>query len=240
MRLWCAAALVAGLCVAGVRVAPRAAGGLEEYRRLAEGGSVQAERITGEFYLSQRRVADALLWLRRAAEHGDIDAQVAVGDLYLDGPSVLRDTSAAARWYERAASSESAEALWKLGRLYENGEGVEADAEKAVELYQRAATLGSAQAQNSLGNLSLLASDHAGAQEWYRRAAEQGLGEAYLNLAGMYVEGLGVARDYTEALRLARVALDLQTPDAKPFLEEILRRTRISAWLLSPLDRRSQ
>ena len=41
--------------------------------------------------------------------------------------------------------------------------------------------------------------DSAEAVKWYRKAAEQGYGQAQVNLASMYYEGQGVAKDLMEA-----------------------------------------
>ncbi len=48
----------------------------------------------------------------------------------------------------------------------------------------------------------------AEAARWYRRAAEQGHGEAQVNLGLLYEAGLGVRQDYLEAARWYRKALE--------------------------------
>ena len=50
--------------------------------------------------------------------------------------------------------------------------------------------------------------DEAEAARWYRRAAEQGHGEAQVNLGVLYEAGLGVRQDYLEAARWYRKALE--------------------------------
>ena len=41
--------------------------------------------------------------------------------------------------------------------------------------------------------------DFAAARSWYRKAAEQGLAKAQLNLGVMYANGRGVPQDYVQA-----------------------------------------
>lgn len=192
---------------------------VSEYRALAMDGDRAAQRIAGHLYLQHRDYAQALHWLRLAGAAGDTSAQMAVADLYRDRPE-FRDAGEAAYWY-RKASARSAEALWKLGQLYEEGEGVAANAELALTLYRRAAEQGSAAAQNSLGNLAMLSRDYGQALRWYRQSAAQNYAPAFLNLAGLYYEGLGVKRDYAAAYRWAQAAEQQHAQDAQAFLREI-------------------
>ena len=47
---------------------------------------------------------------------------------------------------------------------------------------------------------------------WYRKAAEQGVAEAQSNLGAMYAKGLGVPRDYAEALKWFNLATSRSPP----------------------------
>ena len=51
-----------------------------------------------------------------------------------------------------------------------------------------------------------MAQDDAEAAKWYRKAAEQGLAQAQLNLGECYRNGEGVDRDASEAVNLYRKA----------------------------------
>jgi TPR repeat protein len=185
-----------------------------EYERLARNGSVRAQKVLGAL-CAERGDGCASYWLRRAASAGDCEAQAALADFVAD-----RDPAEAVLWYARAAD-RTPDAAWKLGRMYENGEGVAQNPARALELYKAAAERGSGGAMNSLGNLSLLRGDYAGALGWYRKAADAGFGEALLNLAGMYYQGLGVARDVGIAYRFAEQAGNLKVRDAAAFVAEI-------------------
>lgn len=217
MKYWWFAPLAAGMCLAATTVPTRTGSASSDYLRLAESGNVRAQRVLAMLLETAGRTEESIVWLRRAAEQQDCAAQVKLGDYYS-----TRSGEQAAYWYERAAS-KSKDAMWKLGRLYENGDGVLMDGERALALYSKAARLGSAAARNSMGNLAMLSRDYAAAVRWYRLSAAQGYGEALLNLAGMYFEGLGVKRDYVQARRYAALAKKRSVPEAGAFLAEIAR-----------------
>ncbi|MGA2402719.1 MAG: tetratricopeptide repeat protein [Syntrophobacteraceae bacterium] len=49
---------------------------------------------------------------------------------------------------------------------------------------------------------------HAEAVKWFRKAADQGDAGAQLNLGLMYLDGLGVPKDYAEAIKWFRKAAE--------------------------------
>lgn len=72
---------------------------------------------------------------------------------------------------------------------------------------------GEPEAQYDLGlNYALgkrgLPQNYAEALKWYRKAADQGLAEAYNNLGRLYEKGRGVPQNYAEALKWYRKAAD--------------------------------
>ena len=99
---------------------------------------------------------------------------------------------------------------FNLGMLYEHGKGVKKDHPIAVKWYLLAAKAGLADAQFELGYLLekgtasgtvLDTPDFVGAVHWYSRAANQGFGPAQQNLAPLYMNGQGTARDLTLAYK---------------------------------------
>ncbi len=74
--------------------------------------------------------------------------------------------------------------------------------------FRKAAEQGSANGQFSLGSLYYGRKDYASAASWYRRASEQGNALAQLRLARLYSEGLGVARDDTQAFKWFAIAAE--------------------------------
>ena len=69
----------------------------------------------------------------------------------VDGESVVKDLTAAARLYRLAADQGHADGQYSLGKMYFHGEGVVTDRAKAARLYRLAANQGNAAAQLSLG-----------------------------------------------------------------------------------------
>lgn len=51
--------------------------------------------------------------------------------------------------------------------------------------------------------------------KWIRKAADQGFADAQFGLGVMYLEGLGVPQDYTEAAKWYRKAADQGYADAQ-------------------------
>lgn len=64
-----------------------------------------------------------------------------------------------------------------------------------------------AEAQFNLGERYYEAQDYAEAVKWYRKAAEQGVGEAQRMLGNCYYLGHGVPKDYDEAVQWYRNAI---------------------------------
>ena len=227
----------AAWCAVTPTPSPRVQGPLQAYEHSARSGSVRAQAVLGQMYLSGAVTgvdeARAFFWLERAARQGDLESQTAIADMYAEGRGVARDYQQAAQWYSKA-EPRSAYAAWRLGRLYEEGQGVSASCDRAAKLYGRAAAAGLSAAQNSLANLYIaglgVSVDYARALKLYLAAAAQGYADAELNLAGMYFQGLGVRRDYRIAYAWAHRASMHHARDASAFIEEIGKKltTRVS------------
>ena len=108
----------------------------------------------------------------RAAEHGNTEAQFWLGVGYEQNWFGTVSIQEAIKWYRKASQAGDPDAQVELGQKYEDGEGVEQD-------YRLAA-------------------------EWYRKAAEHvpdlgGTGQGRNRLGLLYMQGLGVPRDYIQA-----------------------------------------
>jgi len=112
------------------------------------------------------------MFLLRGAEQGNADSQFWLGVSYDQNWFGTTDNEEAAKWFRLAAEQGHPDAQASLGEAYEYGDGVEQN--------------------NSL------------AAEWYRKAAEHvpnlgGAGVARYSLARLYMQGLGVRKDYVQA-----------------------------------------
>src|SRR2546421_12367026 len=113
--------------------------------------------------------------VRRAAVHGNSEAQFWLGAAYEQGWIGATNFQEALKWFRKAAEQGHPDAQASLGQMYEDGEGVE---------------------QN-----------YALAAEWYRKAAEHvpdlgGAGQGRNDLGLLYMQGLGVPKDYVQAYML--------------------------------------
>jgi tetratricopeptide (TPR) repeat protein len=66
---------------------------------------------------------------------------------------------------------------------------------------------GNAKAQSDLGEIYYDKKDYSNALYWYQAAADNGYAVGLWLLGGMYRDGLGVEQDYTEAMRLFKLAV---------------------------------
>lgn len=98
------------------------------------------------------------------------------------------------------ARQGSPQAQFKLGEMYNLGQCVKKDTDSAFLYYEVAANNGHIEAQFKLGNMYASTDDNDNAIDWYRKAAEQELAIAQIELARCYFHGLGVHENYPEAL----------------------------------------
>jgi uncharacterized protein len=141
------------------------------FLKSAEQGYPPAEGLYG-MSLVQSNPADAERWMLRAAEHGDAATQFWLGFAYEEKWFGTADSNRALRWYQKAAEAGEPDAQVTLGQKYADGEGVKQSYEDAAK--------------------------------WFRQAAEHvpdlgGAGQGRYRLADLYMEGLGVPRDYAQA-----------------------------------------
>ena len=169
------------------------------YRRSAEQGNADAQRLLGSMYAGGRGVpqddAEAVLWYQRSAEQGNAKAQWLLGIMYEEGRGVPQDYEEAILWYQRSAEQGNAAAQVWLGVMYEDGRGVTQDYEEAILWYRRSAEQGNAAAQVWLGIMYEegrgVPQDDAERVRWYWLSAEQGNAAAQELLGIMYAEGRG-------------------------------------------------
>lgn len=154
---------------------------------------------TGLFYLGQMhsgelgfadkvQPAKALEYLEKSFDAGNMQAAQLLIKLLSEGTRVPKDEARAFALVGKAAEKGNASAYYILGELYQAGKGVEASPEKALESYTAGAEAGNPASQNKLGlvygqgDLGITA-DKAKSEEWFQKAADQGLALAHFNLA---------------------------------------------------------
>ncbi len=109
------------------------------------------------------------------------------------------------RAQDHAAACEAgdAKACFFASESYLKRESNAADKEKGLSFLKKSARLGAAPAYNQIGLLYLqgdvLSQDLALAHKCFYKAATKGYFMAFFNLAQMYANGIGVAKDATRA-----------------------------------------
>lgn len=87
-------------------------------------------------------------------------------------------------------------------------QAINGDASSLQQLKLSAAD-GDAVAENALGRyFGIVQKDYLQAEQWYRKAADQGNAKAQANLGVMYANGQGVRQDYAQAVQWYRKAAD--------------------------------
>jgi TPR repeat protein len=161
------------------------------FLKSAEQGFARAQRLYG---LMSVHINPSVgeRWMLRAAEQGDAEAQFWLGVAYEQNWFGTTDPREAVKWYKMAAEGGNPDAQVELGQRYEDGEAVEQNFKLAAE--------------------------------WFRKAAEHvpdlgGAGQGRNQLGLLYLEGLGVPRDYVQAyFWFSLNGFERNTADAKAHL----------------------
>jgi TPR repeat protein len=118
---------------------------------------------------------ESIQLLEKSANEGYVRAQVFLAYILDQGEQDLQ----AFHWYQRAAESSDPAGLFGLGSMYAKGEGTEKNPILAGILIRQAARLDHMEAMRAYayalenGNLGF-PQDHAGAAEWFVKAAAAG------------------------------------------------------------------
>lgn len=158
----------------------------------------EAQYNLGVMYIAGRGVTPnyekAVELFSKAASQNYRKAQLGLGIMYLEGKGVRQDYKKALELITKAAQGSWRgkglhEAKYVLAQMYEEGIGVKEDFGEAFDLYIEAAEEGDQDAKIKLEKFF----------EDFKKRAEAGNVGAQNNLAWMYVEGLGVEKNYMMA-----------------------------------------
>ena len=164
--------------------------------------------VIGLQELAEAEYAPALDRIRELAKEGHVFAQMTLAHMFESDAGVFHDEDKAAEWFFRAAEQGDRRALAWLSSLARQGNA------KARERLRLLAEQGDAGAQRKFADLFPAAED--GAEEWMRRAAEQGDLVAQVNLSFSYEYGIrGFRKDMAEAARWWRKAAEQGEPFAQ-------------------------
>lgn len=181
---------------------------LEALVQAAEDGDPESQFYMGRLRLEggnglEKSVSTAAEWFLKAAQGGLASAQYTLGMLLMAGDDegkLKPDPEAAAGWLEVAANNGDAQAQYFYGLLCMKGEVVPLDMDKATTMFGNAAEQGLAQAQHTIGMLLLdtppdAAEEKVWAAHWLNKAADQNHGPSQLEIAKMFLYGVGMEKD---------------------------------------------
>lgn len=182
---------------------------LEILLPLANDGNASAQWTLGFMYDTGNGVpedrAEAFKWYHNAADQGNAGFQKLLGDIYMVGG----DSWESAKWYRKAADQGNADAQFQLGEFHDTkGENAHLthDEAEALKWFLKAGDQGHTAAQYALGQIFFNNDDYATAAKWFRKAAEGGHDGAQYKIGKMYVEGLGVQRNFVQAYKWLSLA----------------------------------
>ncbi|KAJ6245938.1 sel-1-like protein [Anaeramoeba flamelloides] len=211
------------------------------YRKCASYGEAKCHTKLA-FYLSTGKCQKepdqslALLHLELAARSGDFISQIQLGYRYYQGIGTLKSCENAHKYYSNIALY----VLFQLELLHANDTGIGSaklpmvriinsdskiepetqNNKRLIEFYEELSDRGDSQAQNIIGEIYLKGKgDHQQnfnkAFDYFALAASQGHLTAKVNLAKMYLKGLGVEQNYESAFKLFIEASDSGDPNAR-------------------------
>lgn len=156
---------------------------------------------------------EAVKWFRKGDELQDAEATTLLGERYALGSGVEQDVKKAASLYRKAAEAGFADAMNRLAICCFNGDGVKKNKKEASAWWRKAADLNYAVAAMNLGFM-YDGEDEAEATRWFCRAAELGELNAAAIAGERYMLGAGVERDWSEALKYWRAAVEAENQRA--------------------------
>ena len=204
----------------------------KEYQRLADRGDVKTQYKLGVMHyegffinpyhheggitieeFQPANYQEAEKWFRKAANQGHAGAQDKLGEMYYEGHGVPKNYKKAEEWFRKAIHQGHAGAQDKLGEMYYKlgekdykrlveGEGLLRDIISFIGLYDPS-------------------KDYKKAEEWFRKAANQGHAGAQYKLGEMYYKGRGMPKDYIQAHMWFNLAAAQEMDEARSKLEEI-------------------
>ena len=148
---------------------------------------------------ASRSGTNAIEYFRRSAELGFAPAEVVLGYFYETGLNTTTDPREALDLYKKAAQQGDPLAQWLAGRMIYLGEAGSRDLNEAGSWLEKSGSQNNPFAQYLLAKISFERGHYDRSAELFRRAAEQGLPPAQLQLALQLRDGQGVPKDIVEA-----------------------------------------
>ena len=178
-------------------------------------------RARGQRAFEQRRFHTALRLWQRGVAVGDVESAFRLADVYQNGyGAVYHNPARAAAWYKFAAERGHAELQLRLGRIFLHG----ASARRLGEKWERTARdeeMAAATAEAIFAATPKIERDTTQALFWLEKAGRQGLNEAWALTGMIFLDGVGVEKDFERARQYFLMAADHDQASAQFGLGEI-------------------
>lgn len=181
---------------------------LEWYQKAASNQNSHGYAGVGRIYESglgvDKNYKIAADWYHKSAEMNNGWGHFRLGWLYQHGLGVEQDNNQAVIWYREAISQGVSLAYSHLGEMYELGKGVEKNEKIAMDLYQKAANNDESEGAFKLAKIYIKGTvggkvEHEKAISWYKKSAQWGKTDAWVELGNIYRDGIGVNQNYEKA-----------------------------------------
>lgn len=154
---------------------------------------------------------DAFEMVLKEAEKGDLQAMAALAALYEQGAGTPKNYTKAVDWHHKAAVGNYAPSIYQLGLAYEIGKGVTANRDTALKSFQKAAELKAPEAYYKLASMAMAGTaPKADDKKALNYLKDGGItdGKGMETIGTFYENGVGLAPNYTEALKWYKKAAD--------------------------------
>lgn len=157
---------------------------------------------------------------KNVANKENMRAMIHIGYMYEKGIGVAKDATEAMTWYHKAAVNGSLAAMCIIAHMYVYGDAefdVNKDYTQAILWYKKAAEKGSTLAMHYLADIynEEEVGDYMQAMNWYKKLTVKGDIFAHKQIGNLYQRGNGVTRNYNEALRWYKIALEKTNIDQR-------------------------
>lgn len=183
--------------------------------RGATDGSGACLAILGDAYQVGRTgykksAATAFDWYLKAATAGNTDGMYEVGEAYRIGEGVDTNSELAVQWLEKAVGREHTAAITSLGAVYLFSKKI-VRRDEGVKLLRVAAEKKDLQAQVWLGEALAFGEDGVESnpeegRKWLNAAADRNSNRGIMGMARIYRDGVGVPKDWAQAVQWAEKA----------------------------------
>ena len=208
------------------------------YLLSAERGNAQAQCMLGQMCKRgeefEKSSYEASKWYKKAADQGNAVAQLNLGELYRKGKGVRQSDKEAVKWYKLSAAQGNKDAIDTLEKLYPHEEYIiKKTAAPGARPPENAEPEEQPPVDEEFEEEEDVLDQTEQHYEWTRNsvlnfdtetigqceiAAEHGVIDAQFDLGGIYREGKGVPRNFTEAKRWYRLAAESGDADAQNIL----------------------